>query len=110
MFPSVYVWVRHWGAWKLHPYTSDAYKSVLYHKDCPFGSIWNMFHTQKIFAVMMRLVTITVTTKLVEASQHHCSTNTMLAVPKFDINRMQHYVSLLLAVDSIGRAVSMKLY
>ena len=45
------------GAWKLHPYNSDAMKSVFYHKTYPFGSIWNMLHTQN-FAVMMMLVTI----------------------------------------------------
>ena len=82
VFPSVYVWVRQWGAWKLHPYNSNAKKSVFYHKVCSFSSIWNMLHTQN-FVVMMMLVTITVTrAKLVEASQHHCPTNTMLAVPK----------------------------
>ena len=54
---------------------------VFYHKVCPFSSIWNMLYTQN-FAVMMMLVTITVTrTKLVEASQHCCLTNTKLVVP-----------------------------
>ena len=81
VFPSVYVQVRQWGAWKLHPYNSSAKKSVFYHKVCPFGSIWNMLHTQN-FVVMIMLVTIAVTrTKLVEANQHHCPTNTMLVLP-----------------------------
>ena len=66
-------------------------RNLFYHKVCPFSSIWNMLHTQN-FAVMMTLVTITVTrTRQVEASQHYCPPNTMLAVPKFHTTRVWHY-------------------
>ena len=39
MFPSVYVWVRQWAAWKLHPYNSIAQHmfSFVYQNLCPFG-------------------------------------------------------------------------
>ena len=53
---------------------------MFYHKVCPFGSIWNMLHTQN-FVVMMMLVTRMVT-RTTEANQHHCPTNTVFAVPK----------------------------
>ena len=33
--------MRQQGPWKLHPYNSDAQKFTYYHKNCPFGSIWN---------------------------------------------------------------------
>ena len=88
VFSSFYVWVSQQGAWKLHPYNSDAEKSVFYQKSLPIWSIWNVLHTQN-FVVMMTLVTRMVTrTKLVETSQHHCPTNTMLAGPQAHINRV----------------------
>ena len=88
VFPSVYVWRRQQGDWKLHSYNSDAEKFLFYHKVCPFGTIWNMLHTQ-MFVAMMTLVSRMVTrTKLVEASQHHCPPNKIPAAPKFHTNRM----------------------
>ena len=82
--------MRQLGAWKLHPYNSGAKKSVLCQNVCPFGLIGIMLHTQN-FMVMMLLVTRMVTrTKLVEASQHHCPTNTMLAVPKSTLIEYEH--------------------
>ena len=54
-FSLVYTGGFHWSmsGWgngepgKLHPYNSNAEKSVFYHKVRPFSSIWNMLHTQK---------------------------------------------------------------
>ena len=54
MFPLVYIWVRQWGAWKLHPYNSDAQKFIYYHVICLFGSFWNKIHN---LAVMMPAAT-----------------------------------------------------
>ena len=52
VFPSVYVWVRQWGAWKLHPYNSDAQKPIFYHVVCTFSSIWNKLHNLVIKVVL----------------------------------------------------------
>ena len=41
VFPLVYIQVRQWEAWKLHPYNSNAQKFTYYYKNCPFTSIWN---------------------------------------------------------------------
>ena len=30
VFPLVYVWVRQWEAWKLHPYNSDAEQNAYF--------------------------------------------------------------------------------
>ena len=81
LFPLVYVQVRKQGAWKLHLHNSDAKKSVFYYKVCPFGSIWNMLHTQNL-ELMVMLVIVTVTKmQLVEASQHHCQLTQCLLSP-----------------------------
>ena len=55
VFPSVYTWVRQWGAWKLLPYNSNAKKICVLSQSLPQFGIW---HTQN-FVVMMTLVTIT---------------------------------------------------
>ena len=52
MFPLVYVWVRQWGAWKLHLYNSNAQKFIYYHMTCPFGSILNMLHNLAIMVAL----------------------------------------------------------
>ena len=48
VFLLVYVWVRQWGAWKLHPYNSNAYRYVfifiIHFNFCQFSSVWNMCH------------------------------------------------------------------
>ena len=41
VFPLVYVWVRQWGAWTLHPYNSIAKMHVL----IQILPIWPKFET-----------------------------------------------------------------
>ena len=60
MFPLVYVWVRQWGAWKLHSYKSIAQIHIPpFIKTCPFGPVWNI---NTNFAVMMAMLVVVNTT------------------------------------------------
>ena len=86
MFPLVYVWVRQRGAWKLHPYNSNAQKLLFYHVICPFSSIWNKSYNLAIMEALQ--IAPRTQTKLVEASQHHYLPNNMLAAPKFNTNKV----------------------
>ena len=42
VFPSVYVWVRQRGAWKLHPYNSDAKIHIFIHFLPILAQVWNI--------------------------------------------------------------------
>ena len=46
VFPSVFILVSQWGAWKLHPYNSDAQK--LFYYQCQIRQQPNNFES-KIF-------------------------------------------------------------
>ena len=81
MFPSFYVQVRQWGAWKLHPYNSDARKSVFYHIISPFSSMWNESHDLVVMVALQ--IAPRTRTKLVEVSQHHHQLIRCLLSPSF---------------------------
>ena len=50
-FPSVYVWVRQLGAWKLHPYNSIALIGVIYNHP-NFAQSAHVLEEYMNFAVM----------------------------------------------------------
>ena len=74
------------------------------------SSIWNKSYNLAIIVVLQ--IAPRPQTKLVEASQHHCVSNTMLAVPKFHASTIQCHLLYLLWVfggsDQVMAALASK--
>ena len=96
VFPLVYVWMKDWGAWKLHLDNFDARKFRFCLVICLFGSIWNELHNLAV-RLALQIAPRTRINWLRPASTI-CSSKTMLAVPIFHANIIQHHLLYFLCV------------